>query len=267
VIPSFRALTAVDRVDGDHFALDVDPGSFIVRGPNGGYIAAVILRAMTARVGDIDGPPRGPRSLTVHYPAAPAVGPATVTTEVVRAGRSLVTIAARLEQGGAPMATALAAFSAPWPTPAWTDRPAPAPPGPDDAAILGREGPPMPFIRYWDYRFTRPPSGAGTADIEGWIRQAADEPIDAIVVAAMTDAFPPAVFAKFDSPSPVPTIDLTVHFRTGLPHPGLDAGAFVLGRFSTRTAANGFIEEDGELWAPDGTLLAQSRQFAVVLPG
>jgi hypothetical protein len=35
--------------------------------------------------------------------------------------------------------------------------------------------------------------------------------------------------------------------------------------FRTRTAREGFLEEDGEIWSADGTLLAQSRQLAIFL--
>ena len=38
----------------------------------------------------------------------------------------------------------------------------------------------------------------------------------------------------------------------------------VLGRFSSRLAVAGVWEEDGELWSPDGELIAQSRQLALV---
>ncbi|MEY2450681.1 MAG: hypothetical protein QOD92_255, partial [Acidimicrobiaceae bacterium] len=73
----FGALTAVSRDDTDRFSLDIDPTSFIARGPNGGYIAAVLLRALLTRITDLDGgvEARPPRSLTVHYPAPPKVGP------------------------------------------------------------------------------------------------------------------------------------------------------------------------------------------------
>lgn len=267
---SFDSLTRVARVDVDRFSLDVDPSSFIVRGPNGGYVAAVLLRALTARIGDLDGADtRSPRSLTVHYPAPPAAGPAIVTTDVIRAGRSLVTASARLEQDGRTMAVCLAAFSPPWPGAGWTDatpRQAPAPP---DVPAGGMERPPLPFLDYWDHRFTRGRAvdPDGPAEVEGWIRLAEPLPIDAAVVAAMTDAFPPATFTRHAAPNPVPTVDLTVHFRMGFPLEGIGPEEFLLGHFRTRTLADGFLEEDGELWTEDGRLVAQSRQLAIMLPG
>ena len=36
-------------------------------------------------------------------------------------------------------------------------------------------------------------------------------------------------------------------------------------RFRTTVASEGFLEEDGELWAPDGTLVAHSRQLGLIL--
>jgi acyl-CoA thioesterase len=267
----FSTLTAVERDDTDTFSLDVDSSSFIARGPNGGYIAAVLLRALLARIDDLDGgaAARPPRSLTVHYPAPPKAGPAVITTEVIRAGRSLVTCAARLAQQGKPMAAALAAFSPAWPGEAWNDRPAPEAPSAETLGYGGLERPPLPFLDYWDHRFTkgRVVDPKGRAETQGWIRLKDPEPIDGPVVAAMTDAFPPAVFTRAAVPNPVPTVDLTIHFRAGLPMDGLEPDDFVLGQFRTRTVAEGFLEEDGELWTANGVLLAQSRQLAVVLPG
>ncbi|MEY2423768.1 MAG: hypothetical protein QOI95_3835 [Acidimicrobiaceae bacterium] len=267
----FSTLTAVARDDTDTFSLDVDASSFIARGPNGGYIAAVLLRALLARIDDLDGgaATRAPRSLTVHYPAPPRTGAAVITTEVIRAGRSLVTCAARLTQEGKPMATALAAFSPAWPGEAWNDRRPPDAPPAETVTHGGLERPPLPFLDYWDHRFTRGRvvDQTGPAETQGWIRLAEPEPIDGPVVAAMTDAFPPAVFTRAAPPIPVPTVDLTIHFRVGLPMVGLESDDFVLGQFRTRTVADGFLEEDGELWSADGTLVAQSRQLAIMLPG
>jgi len=263
---TFSQLTAIRRDDVDSFSLDIDQSSFIARGPNGGYIAAVLLRALSQRVDD---PRRAPRSLTVHYPAPPTVGPATITTEVIRSGRSLLTASARLEQNGKPMANALAAFSPSWPGVPWSDRDAPTAPAPEDLTDGGLDRPPLPFLGYWDHRFTkgRAVDPDGPAETEGWIRLVEPEPIDGPVVAAMCDAFPPAVFTRSAAPNPVPTVDLTVHFRASLPLVDPADDDFLLGRFRTRTIAEGFLEEDGQLWTRHGTLVAQSRQLAVMLPG
>jgi hypothetical protein len=68
------------------------------------------------------------------------------------------------------------------------------------------------------------------------------------------------------APVAAPTVDLTIHFRRALPLPGMDPAAPLLGLFTSRFSADGFFEEDGELWSPDGVLLAQSRQLALLRP-
>ena len=64
----------------------------------------------------------------------------------------------------------------------------------------------------------------------------------------------------------MPTVDLTIHFRSKLPLPDAHPDDYVLATFRTGVAAEGFLEEDGEVWSKDGVLLAQSRQLAAVLP-
>ncbi len=82
----------------------------VVRGPLGGYVAAIVLRGLVLAVGD---PARTPRSLTVHFLRPPAPGPALVRAQVERAGRALSTATARLEQDGRLCAIAVGAFAPP----------------------------------------------------------------------------------------------------------------------------------------------------------
>jgi acyl-CoA thioesterase len=58
----------------------------------------------------------------------------------------------------------------------------------------------------------------------------------------------------------VPTFDLTIHFRAELPAPP----GWLLGVFASRVAAGGAWDADAELWATDGTLVAQGRQLAML---
>ena len=63
----------------------------------------------------------------------------------------------------------------------------------------------------------------------------------------------PPAFLKLGFGIRVPTLELTVHLRGPMP-PG--EHEWVIGRFSSRLAAGGTVEEDGELWSADGRLLA-----------
>jgi acyl-CoA thioesterase len=56
------------------------------------------------------------------------------------------------------------------------------------------------------------------------------------------------------------TIQLTVHLRA---HP---APGWLACRATTRFVSHGYHEEDFEVWDSAGTLVAQSRQLALILP-
>jgi acyl-CoA thioesterase len=71
----------------------------------------------------------------------------------------------------------------------------------------------------------------------------------------------PAAFSRLGRFAIVPTLDLTIHFRSPLP---VEGDGWALAVLDSRRSAGGTWEEDGELWSRDGRLLAQSRQLAMI---
>jgi len=104
-------------------------------------------------------------------------------------------------------------------------------------------------------------------EIRGWLGLAEPRPIDALSLAFFSDALIPAPYMRLGEPAAVPTVDLTVHFRAHMPRaPKTDPGELCLAMTQTELLHDGFFVEDGMIWAVDGTLLAQSRQLAIVIP-
>jgi acyl-CoA thioesterase len=265
----FERDTAVRRRDDTTFDARVDTAWWVMRGPNGGYLAAIILRAL---IETVDDPARDPRSLTVHYAAPLEEGDVTITTALERVGRSLSSVSARMYQGDRLVAIAMSAFSKPRPGPEFCDFVVPDVAPPSEIKAVPVPDPAPPIAHRWDTRWAigRPPDPslplAREAVAGGWIRLEEPQVLDAPVVAAITDAWIPPVFSRMNEPLVVPTIDLTVHFRTSLPLPTASPDDFLLAVFRTNAAAEGFLEEDGEVWSADGRLVAQSRQLAVAMP-
>jgi acyl-CoA thioesterase len=268
-ISAFERDTAVAPAGAGVWQADISEAWTVPRGgPNGGYVAALVLRALTEAVAD---PDRAPRSLTLHYLRPPVPGrPAQIHVVVEREGRTLTSLSARLVQDDRVMVLALAAFASDFPTAADYAAPMPDVGPPPPALSTAPAGPSIPEIA--QRTATVPVFGdvwaeADEAVVGGWLRLAEPRVADAAAIAFYADAWLPAPFARLAAPTPAPTIDLTIHFRTRLPHPGMTPATPVLARFTSSTSHGGFFEEDGALWAPDGTLLAQSRQLALLLPG
>ncbi len=251
-------------------AADVSPDWRAGRGPHGGYLAAMLLRALTEAVDD---PSRTPRSLTIHYARAPQPGPVSIDVAIERQGRSLSTLSARMQQDGAPVALALAAFSVPWDAPHIDELPMPdvAPQDPErKSAVPLFAGAPA----FTSHLIIQPRIGAvpfqgsqAPMEIGSWLGLAEPRPIDALSLAFFSDALFSPPFIRLSEPATTPTIDLTIHFRTPMPRTAEpDPGELCFARFRSGLIQEGFFEEDGVIWASDGTVLAHSRQLGIVLP-
>lgn len=259
----FDVATTVTPAGPGRFTGTFERRWWVQRGPNGGIVAALILRAMQETIADAD---RLPRSLTIHYIAPADEGPCEVATEIVRQGRSLTSVSSSLTQNGSTIALALGAFSKTRNGPEFVDLAPPA--APPYASTTVFERPPGTAPNIADNYDTRPViggpifSGAPEAVTGGWLSFAEPRHVDDVAVAAFTDGWLPAIMVKATEFIGVPTVDLTIHFRNP-PRAGLE---HCLAVFRSRVSAGGFVEEDGEVWSDDGVLLAQSRQLAVVLP-
>lgn len=283
----FDRATAIEPLGDGRYGGLIEDGWGAPPGPNGGYLAAVVVRAMQAHIAPAG--ERQLRSFTAHYlrPAGP--GEVEIEVATVRAGRRFSTTRATVHQNGKEIITALAAFSGrgmpaagTW-TPAMPDiapappRDAPGVPPSDFHPNSGEWLAPTPEMPSIVHRVKvgprlggRPFSGrelaAGEAvETGGWIQSLQPRPIDAVYLALLADVWWPPSLEPLTAPAIAPTIDLTVHIRADLPPGGLPDQP-VLGRFWTAAAVNGTMEEDGELFLPDGTLLAQSRQLALLAP-
>jgi acyl-CoA thioesterase len=269
VTTRFDRDTAVLPLREGVYAGSIDRGWWVFAGPNGGYVGAILLRALEAAVGDAT---RAPRSLTIHYAARPEEGPVEIHTRVERAGRSLTTVSARMLQAGRLVALALAAFSKPRERPGQELQHAAMPEviPPEQATPLPPSTASVAIRERFDSRFAYGGaigSRSARAETGGWIRLAEPRRVDAPLLVAFADGWPPALFSHLapgTTTRGIPTVDLTVHFRETLPLAGARPDDWTLVTFRTRVVREGFLEEDGELWSRDGRLLAHSRQLAVL---
>jgi len=268
---SFLSHTAVERIGGPSepgagdrvtYRADIRGSWWIVMGPNGGYVGAIVARAAVDAVGD---PARRLHSITLHYLRPPVEGPCEVSVDVERVGRGLTTVTLRMHQDGRPVVVGLAALAVHRDSITLDQLERPVAPPPEQLPAPS-SAPGIAMAQHFDNRpvFGHRLGGGDPPDLArtgGWMRYLEPTPVDEITLLALTDAWWPPMLEVADEPMAVPTVDLTVHIRA-LPEDPTD---FVLGEFTSPLAADGYTIEDGRLWSRGGRLLAESRQLAVLL--
>jgi acyl-CoA thioesterase len=262
---SFDDDTEIALIEPGHYGCIVSEKQWVVAGPNGGYLAALLARAGESHLGDAT---RQLRSLTVHYLRPPKAERARIEVSTEQVGRSVSFLRLKMIQNDKLVLLATGAWATEREGFDFLGWPAPDVEPPDACSELTRvrEGPSLPIHRQWDIRSATAGAmfGSGQApDLSWWIRPPTHRPLDAAMLVAIADALPPPIFVTDRGPMAVPTVDLTIHIRAMLVRVRWQPGDWVLARFTTQYASGGFLEEDGAFWTAEGVLIAHSRQLAL----
>ncbi len=257
----------------------VSPAWNIGANPNGGYVLAMVVRAMADA-----GSHAIPLSVTSHFlRPATAGSEAEIEVSVIRGGRRFSTVEARLVQDGrerlrvvgtfgaeAPPRSAAQSGSAARSGSAPHDVPAmPAPELCPSRAELA-QGIELPLLDRVDVRIApsvAEPGRSARAESGGWIRFVDESRPEALALFQFCDSFPPTPFSLHGEIGWVPTLELTVHPQRA------PVGEWVGAWFRARGVdahpsadpadGNGVFVEDGVLWDEQG-VVAYCRQLALL---
>ena len=266
----FHEDTAVVDIDGVLTAnLSQD---WEIWGPNGGYVAAIALRAAGMRA------PEGhrPASFSCQYLSVGRFAPAQAEVRVVKAGRSAACLAVELSQDGKPFLTAQV-----WTTnredgPSMAATPRPAAPLPADLHPMEHYLPAdAPKHRFWANFETRPvkwtPWGEQTRPGEPllqWQRfrdfEAPDVFADCARTLVLIDTplWPAHRRAQPAEANYIaPSLDLAVWFHQA--PGGVD---WLLSDARSEESHGGLIHGIGRVWGEDGRLLASGGGHMIHTP-
>jgi acyl-CoA thioesterase len=234
-------------------------------GPFGGVSAATMLRALIEhpqRAGD-------PLSLTVNFCALVARGTFDLDVRLVKANRSTQHWSVEMTQNGADVATLATAVFAER-RPSWSHQQAVFPQATPYEQTLPYAKVAVPWVKQYDFRFVEgeprydgtPNPAPANAFSKSWIGDRLPRKIDALSLMSMSDAFFGRIFHARGELVPFGTVSLTTYFHTGAEELAAENISRVLAVADAKIFHNGYGDQSGELWSPQGRLLATTHQIA-----
>lgn len=190
-----------------------------------------------------------------------------VTARHVHEGRFVQTMTAVLASRGKAAIHATGTFSTAGESSYQPRSPQPAVSGdPLDYEIYSMPVEFVPILRYIEIRpvgVERPLAGGDEPELTAWIRLTDDDtPIDVPRLITLADALAPSYTAILNDLKMVPTIELTV--RPGEALTLASSPWALLHARTTSATADGWINEEIDLWSPDGGHLGNASQLRVL---
>jgi hypothetical protein len=230
---------------------DLDPQWTLGGWLNGGYLLAVLARAAVTEAHP------HPMTASAVFLSPPDPGPATVTVEPLRNGRSASQARARLVQKDRTCVEALFTLGdlAAVGGPRWSESGTPDFPPRDEMDRTPVE-PPGAGVRIDMLEPVDQRVDFGTpGDLRGWLSFADDTPFDPISLLFAADAFPPPTFTLGGN-GWTPTLELTAYVRA-IPAPGP-----LRVRQRARLVTQSLEDRVCEIWDSTGRTVMQATQLA-----
>ena len=231
----------------------------------GGVVAAAAHEAMAQQL--VDDRPLRAMAVSFVGPVAPDV-PVSVTSDVLRQGRSVTQAEARLDQEAGTMLAAHGSFGLPRESGLRVSAPpAPSVVPPGEAASLPLTAGMTPaFLEHFDLRFCIggfPFSGSRQRSMGGWMRFR--QPPKALTpshLIALIDTWPPAVLPMLEQPAPASSLSWSLELIHPLPE--LAPDDWLLYEAVIEHALEGYSQTRAAVWSDRGDLIALSHQTVVV---
>ncbi len=257
--------TSLVRRDENRLAGDTSDHYWNFSGPFGGYVAALIMRAVMVDPRRL-GPPV---AQTVNYCGAMSKGAFEIAISLDRGGKATQHWSVRLTQGDLVMATATIVCANRRETFAHTAVAMPAVPPPEavpSPPAIGR----LPWLAAYDFRFIEggPAFGAkplaegelGKPQTKLWLSDTPPRPLDFVSLAALSDCFILRLIQMRRTMVPMSTVSMTTYFHATETEVAAHGSAPLLGIADAKRFNANFHDQSMELWGPGGQLLASGVQ-------
>lgn len=251
----------LEALGNDEFRSQTDERYWNMKGPYGGWIAALMVKAVLSGLEDAR---FEPIALTVDFMKAPQEGALVLRRYCDRAGRTAAFWRVVLDMpDGTPCARAVVTLAPHRDTLVFSEPRMPQVPPAEAVETFNARMLPINWAKLYETRPIKGKMGDVTSDAHSlvWTRDADGRPLDYLSVTAIADSPFPRLFLATGRPSNISTVSMTVYFHSTAAEFASIGNDSILLDARCERSAGGFYDQHTRMHAPGGELIAVSQQM------
>ena len=266
----FSAIVAARTRTGNTVSFEITEDWQQGRTAYGGVVCAIAAQAMRDVAGENWAADVSMRALQCSFVSVVAAGVVQVEVEVLRQGRNVCQVLARVIEGGRLGSVMLGVYSADRPSELTQRRPQrrPARVEADELqSVPFQPGRMPPFLQHMEMRWSEgnPPYSGIPGDHSSIHMRLRDRDVDAIVPEVLTvllaDAPATPAVSELARPTAMSSVTWNLDLRE---HGRVDAGGWWRIDCQSLVVEGGYVNHASQLWAPSGALAALGTQVVTV---